>query len=90
MTKLEMWSEVFEDKPSIIKQGENELEELYKYLTWKETRQVCVVLNWFRIHNKHKFLQYRSLIFYAGDVRDCYNFILSRYRVEMRMRGKRV
>ena len=90
MTKLDMWTDVFRDKPRAIKEGIFELEELYKFLTWKETYQIHTVLNWFRVHDKHKFLQYRSLIFYAGDIRGTFNFILARYNREMKMRGKRV
>lgn len=89
MTKLEMYTKIFEDKPSVIKQGENELDELFKELTWKETYRALVVLNWFKVHDKHRFLQFRNFLFYAGDIRNAYNFILDRYKKEMKWRGKR-
>ena len=88
MTKLEMWEVVYKDDPKTIKEGQFELEELFDKLTWNETHKIYVVLNWFRVHDKHKFKQFRSLIFYAGDVRDCYNFILARYYRELKVRGK--
>lgn len=89
MTKLEMYEDIFKDKPRVIKEGEKELDELYKELTWKETYQVYVVLKWFRVHDKHRFLQYRAYLFYAGDIRQVYEFILTRYNREMKVRGKR-
>lgn len=90
MTKLEMWSEVFKDKPRTLSDNPNMLDELYNELTWLETRKVYVTLNWFRVHDKHRFLQYRSLIFYAGDIKGAYDYILTRYKKEMKMRGKRL
>lgn len=90
MTKLEMWEKTFVDKPSEITNGTIFLEELYKELTWKETYSMYVILNWFRLHDKHRFLQYRSQLFYAGDIRGVYDVIQRRYNKEMKMRGKRV
>lgn len=90
MTKYDMWERTFSDKSKIIKENPNSLEELYKELNWKETYRIYVVLNWFRTHDKHRFLQYRSFIFFAGDIRQTYDVILTRYKREMKARGKRV
>ena len=90
MTKLDMYSLIFQDKPRVIKEGENELDELYKELNWKETYKIYVILNWFRVHDRHKFLQYRSYLFYAGDIRKVYEMITTRYKKEMKARGSRV
>ena len=89
MTKLEMYELIFKDKPRVVKEGENELDELFKELNWKETYNIYVVLNWFRVHDTHRFLQYRSYLFYAGDIRRVYEMILSRYKKEMKVREKR-
>lgn len=90
MTKLDMYSLIFQDKPRVIKEGENELDELYKELNWKETYKIYVILNWFRVHDRHRFLQYRSYLFYAGDIRKVYEMITTRYNKEMKARGRRV
>ena len=90
MTKLEMYSLIFQDKPRVIKEGENELDELYKELNWKETYKIYVILNWFRVHDRHRFLQYRSYLFYAGDIRKVYEMITTRFKKEMKARGRRV
>ena len=84
-----MWEIIFEDDKSTMKYT-NIIEELYKVLTWKETKKLLSVLNWFRVHDKHRFLQYRSLVFFAGDIRGSYDLVINRYNREMRMRGKRV
>lgn len=89
MTKLEMWTIIFSDSKKTLR-NQNILEELYEELTWKETKKLYVVLNWFRIHDKHRFLQYRALVFYAGDIRSSYDAVLNRYKKELRLRGKRV
>ena len=88
MTKYEMWEKIFEDDKKTLNYT-NLLEELYKELTWKETYKVYVVLNWFRVHDRHRFLTYRSLIFFAGDIRGSYDVLMNRYKKEMKMRGKR-
>lgn len=90
MTKLEMWEKTFEDDKKTIRDNPNFLEELYNELTWKETKKLYVVLNWFKIHDKHRFLQYRSMVFYAGDIKGSYEVIIRRYQKEMKMRGKRL
>lgn len=90
MTKLDMYSLIFQDKPRVIKEGENELDELYKELNWKETYKIYVILNWFRVHDRHRFLQYRSYLFDAGDIRKVYEMITTRYKKEMKARGRRV
>lgn len=84
-----MWYEIMDGDSDAVK-NTNIIEELYKVLTWKETYRLYVVLNWFRVHDKHRFLQYRELQFYAGDIRGVYDTILARYKKEMKMRGKRV
>ena len=89
MTKLEMWEKTFEDDKGVLK-NEMFLEELYKELTWKETKSLFVILNWFRVHDKHRFRQYRSMVFFAGDIRTAYEVVINRYNKEMKMRGKRL
>ena len=84
-----MWQVIFEDDKKTLKHT-NIIEELYKELTWKETRKLYVVLNWFRVHDRHRFLQYRSMVFYAGDIKGSYDVVIRRYNKEMKMRGKRL
>ena len=83
-----MWTKIFEDDKKTLRHY-NILDELYKELTWNETKKLYVVLNWFRVHDRHRFLQYRSLVFYAGDIKGSYDVVINRYKKEMRMRGKR-
>lgn len=89
MTKLEMWEHTFKDDKSVLK-NEMFLEELYKELTWKETKTLYVVLNWFRVHDVHRFRQYRTMVFFAGDIRTAYDIVINRFKKEMKMRGKRL